>query len=262
MGNLKISVLADDLNLPPKEALRTAARIGATGVQLFTTRGELAAENLSASGRRDLARFIRNLGLTWTAVCADLGGARFADPARVEQYVQRTRRSLELAREVGVPVVTAHAGPIPEDPQGPTARQIADAVGQIGEFADRVGVVYALETGQESVATLAGLLDRLANPALGINYDPANVILRGEDALEGVQRVAGQIRYVHAKDAVSGGGEGGGGRIVPLGQGQLDYAAFLAALEDAGYGGPHCIETRAADRVADAAHAVAFLSRF
>jgi L-ribulose-5-phosphate 3-epimerase len=260
MGHLKISLLADDLQLPPKDALRTAARLGAAGVQLYATRGELAAENLSGSGRRDLARFIRSLGLDWTALCGDMGGGRFADAAHAQQFVERTKRVLEMAREVGVPVVTAHAGPIPADADDPLARQIAEAVREVGDFADRVGVIYALETGHESVETLAGLIRRLGNPALGVNYDPANVILRGEDPIEGIEPVAGRICYVHAKDAVAGGGSGG--RIVPLGEGQLDYPQFLAALEEFGYGGTHCIETRAENRIAGAAHAVEFLSRF
>ena len=86
MGMLKISVIADDLQLPPKEAVRTVSRMGAGGVQLYATRGELTPENLSRSGRRDLARFVRNLGLDWTAICGDLGGGRFADAANVDRF--------------------------------------------------------------------------------------------------------------------------------------------------------------------------------
>jgi sugar phosphate isomerase/epimerase len=260
MAIRNISVLADDLQLPPRDALRTIARLGAGGVQLYATRGELAAERLSRSARRDLARYIRDLGLTWTAICGDMGGGRLADPARVEQCLERTREVLEMARQVGVPVVTAHAGPIPADENDPTRRQIEQAVREIGDFADRVGVIYALETGMESAATLAEVIGPLDNPALGVNYDAANLILRGDDPVAGVEPLAGRIVYVHAKDAVAGGE--GGGRIVPLGEGQLDYPALLGALEDAGYDGTHCIESRAPDRVADAAAAVAFLKRF
>ena len=259
MGMLKISVIADDLQLPPKEAVRTVSRMGARGVQLYATRGDLTPENLSRSGRRDLARFVRNQGLDWTAICGDLGGGRFADAANVDRFVDRTRAVLEMAREVGVPVVTAHAGPIPTDPDDPTARQIAEAVRAVGDFADRVGVAYALETGMESADTLAGLIERIGNPALGVNFDPANLILRGDDPIESIEKVAGRIAYVHAKDAIQTGA--GQGRIVPLGEGELDYPQFLAALEEFGYGGVHCIETRAPDRVDDAARGVEYLNR-
>jgi len=109
------------------------------------------------------------------------------------------------------------------------------AVDAVGAVADRAGVRFGIETGQEDPKVLAELLAHFNNPALGINYDPANLVMNGFDPIGGVAVLAGHIVYVHAKDAV--GGRGQAGREVELGQGQVDYPAFVAALDAAGYGG-------------------------
>ena len=45
---LKVGVFADNLGLGVHEGIRKAAEIGADGIQIFTTRGEMLPENLGA----------------------------------------------------------------------------------------------------------------------------------------------------------------------------------------------------------------------
>ncbi|MDD4889070.1 MAG: sugar phosphate isomerase/epimerase [Phycisphaerae bacterium] len=255
---MKIAVLLDHYFLPVREAIGQAARAGFEGVQIYTTAGELAPENLSRSGQRELLRLLADHRLVLSALCADLGGPRFADSATVDTRVTRTCRIIEQAAELRVPVVTAHVGTISSKPEDPSRRQIAEAVDAVGAVADRAGVIFAIETGQEAPAVLAEFIAGFNNSALGVNYDPANLLMNGFDALAGVAVLANYIRYVHAKDSV--GGEGRVGREVPLGQGGVNYPEFARALESAGYTGWHTVERKHAQTpVAELAAACEYL---
>ncbi|MCG3180154.1 MAG: hypothetical protein BIFFINMI_02511 [Phycisphaerae bacterium] len=255
---MKIGVLLDHYFLPVRKAVVEAAKAGFEGVQLYTTAGDLAPENLSRSGERDLARLIAGHGLTLSALCGDLGGPRFADPATVDARVHRTCRILELAGRLGVPVVTAHVGTIPADRDAPARKLIREALDAVGAMADRTGVVFAVETGQEPADVLGGLLSEFNNPALGVNYDPANLLMNGFDPIGGVAEVCDRIVYVHAKDAR----RGPPGREAPLGEGEVDYRAFVAALVGAGYHGWHTVERKySVNAVAELAAAGSYLRK-
>ena len=52
----QIGVMADSFRLPIREALKKAAQLGADGVQIYATQGEVCPEALSAAQRREDAR--------------------------------------------------------------------------------------------------------------------------------------------------------------------------------------------------------------
>lgn len=239
---MKIGVLLDHYFLPIRQAVSAAGRAGFDGVQVYTTSGELAPENLTRSGQREFIRLLAANGLQLSALCGDLGGPRFADSATVDERVTRTCRILDQAAQMNVPVVTAHVGTISTNADDPSRKLIYEAVDAVGAMADRVGVIFGIETGQEEPAVLAELLDHFNNRFLGVNYDPANLLMNGFDPIAGVGVLADRIAYAHAKDAV--GGPGKVGREVQLGSGGVDYPAFAAALRAAGYDGWHTVERK------------------
>lgn len=258
---MKIGVLLDHYFMPIRQAAAEAARAGFDGVQFYTTTGELAPENLSRTGQRELLTMLAGHGLTLSALCADLGGPRFGDSATLDERITRTCRIIEQAGQLHAPVVTAHVGTVSANADDPARKLIEQAVDVIGAAADRAGVVFAIETGQEEPTVLAGLLAKFNNPALGVNYDPANLLMNGFDPLAGVAVLTDQIRYVHAKDATRG-STGGGGREAPLGRGEVDYPAFVAALAAAGYSGWQTVERKYSQSpVAEMAAACGYLRR-
>lgn len=255
---MRIAVLLDHYFLPIRQAIVHATEAGFEGVQLYTTSGDLAPENMTRSAQRELLHRLSDRGLVLSALCGDLGGPRFADSATVEARVAKTCRILELAAAMSVPVVTAHVGMVSESPEDPGRRLIVQALDAVGAMADRTGVTFAIETGQEQPRVLADLLAQLNNPALGVNFDPANLRMNGFDPIAGVGELANHIRYVHAKDATGGGGRAG--REMPLGSGAVDYPAFVRALESAGYTGWHAVERKySSNAVMELASAAAYL---
>jgi sugar phosphate isomerase/epimerase len=132
----------------------------------------------------------------------------------------------------------------------------------LGQYGDRVGSVLALETGLESGEVLARFLARFDTGGLGVNFDPANLLLNGFDPSESARALHGRIVHAHAKDArrVSA---SRATQEVPLGHGDLDWMNLLGVLEEIDYRGWLVIEQETgANRPADIAAGVGFLRRF
>jgi L-ribulose-5-phosphate 3-epimerase len=227
----------------PLERLR--AELQATGVRVLS--GMMAI----ADGNRGTLESRRRLGglvsdATWQA---NLAAAQ--EDARV-------------AEELGITLVTFDAGFIPPDAGDPRRRVLVDRVRRIARvFADR-GVRVALETGQETADTLADVLAELGDTGTGANFDPANVILYGTgDPIRALRRLAPWVRQVHIKDAVAADRPGEVGREVPVGEGDVDWTAFFAALRAAELRVDLVIEREAGEqRVADVRRARELIEQY
>lgn len=278
----RIAAFIDGLRLPWAEALAAARRLGLGGIQ-FTPAGPTGPDALDAGARRALSADLAAHGLVPTALCGDLGGHAFHRPAERAARRTATAQILDLAGDLGCPVVSAHIGVIPEDRQHPRWDAIATALAQVGADADARGVRYAIETGPERSAVLRDLLDRIACPGLAVNFDPANLIMvQGEDAIPAWRTLAPWVVHVHAKDGVrhqpcdaeevyAAFAEGGFAALeartgtlfaeTPLGAGSVDWASLLPVMHATGYRGWLTIERETGpDPVADVAAAVGFLS--
>jgi len=160
---------------------------------------------------------------------------------------RRVERAATITAELKVPYLTLHAGFLESEEPG-LSRRVRERLVCLADMAAERGLGLLLETGQETAACLRGLLEELHHPALGVNFDPANMILYGKgDPVEGVRMLGPWIRHVHVKDAVRAGRPGVGGTEVPWGEGQVGNDAFLRALLEIGYAGTLAIEREAGD---------------
>ena len=140
----------------------------------------------------------------------------------------RAERVAALAGREGIPLVTMHAGFIPHDAADPGRAVVLDRLRTIADLFATAGVRLGLETGQESAATLIAALEALDHPNVGVNFDPANMILYGMgDPIEAIRLLAPRVVQVHAKDALPTETPGTWGREMPLGQGAVDWASFM-----------------------------------
>ena len=123
---------------------------------------------------------------------------------------------------------------------------LADRVKYLADAAAKAGVVLLMETGQETAQTLAEFLEKLAHPALAVNFDPANMILYGKGepaaALEILRR---WIKHVHVKDALRSSAAGQWGAEVAWGSGHVGGETFLGVLKQTGFDGALSIEREA-----------------
>ena len=147
-----------------------------------------------------------------------------------------------------LPAIDLRGGRVVRLRQGDFGRETVydrDPVEVAEEFAAR-NIGLALETGQETAETLRSFLENLGCPNVGVNFDPANMILYGKgDPIEAMRVLGPWIRQVHVKDAKATLQPGTWGEEVVAGTGEVDWKAFFSTLETLGFQGDCCIEREA-----------------
>ena len=281
MRSFKIGVITDSLKLPLHEGIRTAKTLGAEGIQFYANTQDVSPDTLNAAGIRELKTFIADQGLTLSAVCGDIGN--FMDATKNPGLIARSKRIVDLARDLGTDVVTTHIGSVPDDSTSPLYKTLQDAARELGSYASENGMSFAIETGPETAKSLRAFLDSLEVKGIGANLDPANLVMVcRDDPVAAVHTLAPYIVHTHAKDGrnlkpcdpaevyaafVDGNYPDlekvlGGAPFVelPLGEGDVDWDAYLDALTAIGYKGYLTIEREEGnDRVGDVAKGIAFL---
>jgi sugar phosphate isomerase/epimerase len=263
---MKIGAMTTSFRKPFEESLAAAAALKVDGVQIWATNltyydphhavGELDPDITTEAERRKLLAALKSYGMGISALCGDLGRG-FVKPDHIAEDVAKTKRMMDLAASLGVKVLTSHIGRIPEDRGAPGWKIATDALNEIGAHGDRVGVVFASETGPEAGATLAEFLRGLNTNSIRANYDPANMVMNGFDPVEGMYALRGLIVHTHAKDGIGPGPKRG---EVPLGEGEVPWPAYLRGLREIGYDGYLTIEREVGeDPAADIVTAAKFL---
>jgi sugar phosphate isomerase/epimerase len=163
------------------------------------------------------------------------------------------RGNAELARRLGITLVTFHAGFLPHERSDPERAVLLARLGELVDVFAAQGVRVGFETGQESAPTLEAVLQELDRPTLGVNFDPANMLLYGMgDPVAALERLGPRVLQVHVKDATAPRLPGTWGEEVRVGRGQVDWRAFFRVLGARAPGVDCMIEREAGDaRVAD-----------
>lgn len=277
MSNFKIGAMVESFRLDTFEAIRHAAALGIDGLQMYCTKGENAPENMTPERKRELIRTVRENGLVFSAICGDLGHG-FTNPEENPMLIEKSKRIVDLAQELGTNIITTHIGRVPEDTTHPRYKIMQDACGALAEYADSVGARFAVETGPESAKVLKTFLDSLGSRGVSVNLDPANLVMVvGDDPVQAVHTLKDYIVHTHAKDGIKL-------RDVdpdyiygispipdylrgesffeetPLGRGRVDFPAYLAALREIGFHGFLTIERECGEQPeVDIKEAVSFL---
>lgn len=170
---------------------------------------------------------------------------------------------IELAAEFGTDYLSAHWGFIDSaDPQQES--KLIARMSLLADAAAKKDVTILMETGQETAEHLVEFITKLDHPAIGVNFDPANMILYGKgNPIEAVQTLAPWIKQVHIKDAVQPQTPGTWGSEVPWSKGDAGGEKFLDTLSQAGFNGPLAIEREAGNqRLEDITETVEILKQY
>lgn len=165
-------------------------------------------------------------------------------PATRAERLEQTRGIADFASRVGAQGIGVHVGFVSEDWDSSEFAEAVDVVGQVADHCAGQGLTMNLETGQETADTLLHVLEAVGRDNLGVNFDPANMIMYGSgEPLEALRKVGKYLKSCHCKDAVWSDKPGQEwGKEVALGQGDVDIEQFVATLNELGYAGPLTIE--------------------
>ncbi|GIP58455.1 sugar phosphate isomerase/epimerase family protein [Paenibacillus woosongensis] len=273
----KIGVIVDSFGVGVMEGLKKAKEVGAEGVQIYAVSGEMDPAALTPAKRKELRSYIDGLGLEISALCGDLAGHGFQDADANPAKIEKSKRILDLAVELGTSVVTTHIGIVPDDRNGHIYHAMQEACEELGIYAKSMNAYFAIETGPEPAAHLKSFLDTLSTNGVSVNFDPANMVMvTGDDPVEGVKLLKDYLVHTHVKDGrrfrpvdpkeVYGylgydemthekiaemASSGAAFEELPLGAGAVDFPAYFAALQEIGYKGYLTIEREVGDNPAE-----------
>lgn len=284
-----IGIMVDSLRLGVRDGLKKAKELGADGVQIYAVSGEMDPANLSPGARKELKDYIASLGLEISALCGDLGGHGFQDATVNAEKIEKSKRILDLAVELGTKVVTTHIGVVPEQENDPIYETMHQACEELGVYAKSLDAYFAIETGPEPAAHLKSFLDSLSTNGVSVNFDPANMVMvTGDDPVQGIITLKDYIVHTHVKDGIrlrqvdprevygslgykpmshediaEAATSGAYYRELALGEGHVDFARYFQTLRDIGYKGYLTIEREVGEQPEkDIASAIAFIRKY
>ncbi len=205
---------------------------------------------------KEFAAKLKDLGIKISCVFAGFEGESYADIPTVEKTIglvpenTRTERVAELkeiadfAKSLGVDVVGLHIGYVPHDSESEAYHEVLEVTRNVCTHLAASGQALHLETGQEPADVLLKFLKDTGCNNLFVNFDPANMILYGAgEPLPALELIGSYVRSIHCKDGTWSDKPGvTWGTEVPLGEGDVDMAAYLQTLDKIGYTGPLTIE--------------------
>jgi len=268
--------------------------MGFSGLQFDAYSPALRIPDLSGTGRRDFLRMLTSQDQALVGLRGDLGSKGFGPGADVDRLLSRLDDAMEAAVGLMAPLLCIDFGPLPAAP--PTARpkttitpeqagllfiptptsetpqdqapptppdpafvsSVDGALADLGQRADRYGVMLGFRSDLAGFASIDAALRRANCPYFGIDLDPPALLRDQWTADEIFSRLGHLIRHVRARDANVGSER----RVQPtsLGRGDTNWPQLLSNLDAAGYAGWITIDpTELTDRVAAAAVGLAHL---
>ena len=275
MYDFSIGVILESFRTDITSAIKKAADLGAQGIQVYSTYGDMSPDNLTETKKKEFVDIVKSHGLTISALCGDLGHG-FGNTEKNPQLIQHSKKILHLAKELGTDIVTTHIGVVPKDPNHHRYKIMQEACFELSSYADSLQAHFAVETGPEPAAVLKGFLDSLHSKGIAVNLDPANLVMvTGDDPAAAVYILKDYIVHTHAKDGrrllvkdpeiiyglLEDEIKSGNAFVeLPLGKGDVDFKNYLKALDEIGYKGFLTIEREVGENPgADIKLAVDFL---
>ena len=159
------------------------------------------------------------------------------------QRMQDLMKGSDFAKKLGVSKIATHAGFIPEDPSSSLYSEVVVAIRTVAAYCKNNGQSFLFETGQETPITLKRLIEDVGLDNLGINLDPANLIMYGKgNPIDALDVFGEYVMDVHAKDGIYPTTGNRLGSEVKVGEGKVNFPSLVKELKKLGYDGCLTIE--------------------
>lgn len=235
-------------HLPLHEALIEISGLGFTQVDLGALPGvcDHVPEDLTNEAIAEIAAVISESGLAVRSVNGDAGDL---NAPRVQASVLAQREAhldqlLALTARIGATALVLPCASLGHDPFTSVSEDLERSAAALSRTADRAHA-HGIEVWVESLHYLRLCFNReradylhelLASSDVRPVLDLAHVTAAGDDLLATLTAWADQVSHVHVRDAKRGEFN------APFGDGDIDFAAAVAALDAAGFTGTYALE--------------------
>jgi L-ribulose-5-phosphate 3-epimerase len=190
-------------------------------------------KTLSDAGVRMVSGMMATKGEDYSSLRSIRETGGFRPDATWEANREAAKANADLAARLGLDLVTLHAGFIPQRRSDPDYWMLIERLQEVADIFQERSVRIGLETGQENANGLLGALDDLERRSVGVNFDPANMILYGMgDPVPAMERLAPRIVQIHIKDGIASAKKDEWGTEVAVGDGEVDWRAFFGVFKD------------------------------
>ena len=248
---MKVGVLIPRLVDGVDEKFKKAADLGFESCQVSGWDIETFTDELAKSIAEASAKYGVNISGFW---CGWSGPAKWnftEGPITLgivpEEYrkerIENLKRGSDFAKKIGVKNLITHVGFLPENMTDPEFPKVVEAIREVALHCKKNGQNFLFETGQETPVTLLRTIEEVATGNLGINLDPANLIMYGKaNPVDALDVFGKYVMDIHAKDGTYPTNGKELGPEVPLGKGKVNFPLFVKKLREIGYDGSLTIE--------------------
>jgi len=239
------------LRSDPREEIEKVRNLGLQTCQILCRDVNLYTEEIAEK----LKRAVEENGIEITTLWAGFSGRAvwnftegpltigLVPPDKRKTRLKELRKASEFAEWIGVESLTTHVGFIPENPNDPVYISLIEVLKEVTEFLKERGQSFWFETGQETPVTLLRTFEDVGADNLGVNFDPANLLMYGKaNPVDALDIIGEYVRDVHAKDGEYPKNGRQLGEEKPLGEGRVNYPAFISKLRELNYSGSLTIE--------------------
>ena len=160
-----------------------------------------------------------------------------------EGRLELTLEFSDFVKEMGVKYIVCHVGFIPDDEEDLIYKTFLPIMKKVIEKCKENNQIFCFETGQELPSTLKRTIIDIGMDNVGINLDPANLILYGKaNPLDAVEIFGEYVKSMHGKDGLWPNRDEYLGKEVPIGEGMVNFPVLLRRLKKKGFNGPIIIE--------------------
>jgi L-ribulose-5-phosphate 3-epimerase len=244
----------------PEELIEKLKQIGVPRVQLaldpLREKPQVwgkVSEQLRAAGFSIVSGMIGFVGEDYTTMETIHATGGVAPDETWDENWENVPKAADIAARLGINLVTFHAGFLPPDNKNPAYTKMHHRLDLIADVFGAKNIDVGFETGQESAPVLLNFLKKLGRKNLGVNFDPANMILyESGNPIEALRDLGPWLKQVHIKDGTRTKVPGTWGKEVVAGTGEVPWREFFATLNELKFNGWCCIEREAGNsRVQD-----------
>ena len=245
------------LNFSFDHAARRIKAAGYAGIEIMADVPHAWPAYLLPETRAQLKKSLNDTGLQISNINAFMMNAindhrqKYWHPSWIEPYqpyrqvrIDHTRRSLDLAKELGAPCITTEpGGPLEPGQSWEAALELfCESLRPVADHAHSIGVPLLIEPEPglliETTSQYLRFAEVLNHPGIGLNYDIGHMYCVNEDPAQSIKMLAKHIRHVHLEDiAISRVHH----HLVP-GEGAINFGPVIEALRSINYQGWVTIE--------------------
>lgn len=243
--------LVRDGTMTLREWIDLAAPLGLEGLEYYSEFLELAEPSRWPAARRE----VESRGMVIPMLCCSPDFSH-PDPEFRQQQIEKEKKWIRMAAALGAKYCRVLSGQRrPELTREQGLQLVVNSIEACLPDAESCGVTLIIENHYkddfwsypefaQKMDVFCELIERIHHPHFGVNYDPSNAILAGDDPLELLRRVKHRVVTMHASDRSliegtledlrreEGGVEGYAKRLRhgAIGRGLNDYDAIFREL--------------------------------